>query len=723
MQRKPSLLSAILLVSASFYATSSVAQEERDLFDYSLKELLTLQVLEVTAQRQSEKLQDVPIAITKITPEKLDSFSTTKSNDLQFLVPGMTITQSLSSSASFLRGVGSAYSAAGGESPIAYYIDDVYRSSTSGTVFNLNNIESIEVLKGPQGTLFGRNATGGVVNVRTKEPSDVKEGEISVEIGNYNYASASAYVTGPLSDSINGNLSVHISDDDGYGKNTITGEDAYDHKTQAYTGKLNTLFGETSIKASANWSENINMDGIALNYHPGSVNSFTNTALYAGDFNTTGNVNNENTITQYGASIRIESPLDWAVFKSISAFQSTEINLIQDGDRTPLPIIERRIGSLAQAFTQELQLLSPSDSHTNWILGAFIMDEQSEYKFPETRLIRQGRERSTQAEQTTESYALFGQATMPLSENTCLSFGLRQTYDRREATNKDIFVSNEGILLDETYATTFDSWSEPTWRLAVHHHFTTEIMGYLSYNRGFKAGLFNMSPFNPLPVNPEILDAVEIGFKTVLLEERLRLNTAAYHYNYDNLQVQGNVEVDDATFNILFNAASAQITGLDIDAELIVNENLFLSAGIAYIDGEYDQIRGVPFSTPNPEGGNMRSYRDLNGLSLFRTPKYSGNLSATYDIPSKHGDFMVTASCSYNSEYYFDAAHITKQESMLYANASLTWTAPSNEWSLSLWGRNLTNELRIANANSIPPGDLFSPTAPRTYGVRATRAF
>jgi iron complex outermembrane receptor protein len=719
---QPMLVPSIL-ISALAWPNHGFASTSADFLDLSLQQLMELPVIEVTAQRQAEHIQDVPIAITSIKPSSIQAFNAKHSSDLQMLVPGLTFTKTLSAPAVFLRGVGSSYSAAGGESPTAFYIDDVYRSSTSAVSFHLNPEDSIEVLKGPQGTLFGRNATSGVINIKSKEISDTPEASISVEAGNYGLVSTHAYASAPLSSSVNGSFSAYHSDRDGYGKNTVTGNDTFENTSQDYRGKLVVKKWEnTHVKFSFDWSEEKDVSGMALIYFPDSVNSITQTPLFNGDYNTTGNVDNRSVNTQYGNSIIIESKQDWARIKSISAYRYTGIDLIQDGDRTPQGLAQREVFTTAKAFTQEIQFLSPQSHAIKWIAGAFFMDETSAYESPETKLITATQTKYFDTQENTQSIAVFGQTTYPLNTATNLTMGLRITNDKREAEHKELIVNSDGST-SETEDDASDSWAQPTWRFALDHKFENSIMGYASYNRGFKAGLFNMAPFNSLAVSPEKLDAFELGIKTVSFNNRLRLNSAIYHYKYKDLQVQGNVSIDNATFNILFNAASATINGLDIDAEWVATENLHLLAGLALIEGQYDTIQGVPFSMPNPSGGNNRVSQDMTNLTLFRTPKRSANIAATYKIPVSFGTVKINTSCSYNSEYFFDAAQITKQDPLTIINASIEWSNHSNDWSVSLWGRNLTDELRLMNANAIPTGNVYSPADPRTFGLKLTHIF
>lgn len=701
---------------------SAQAETMEKLFEYSLEELIQLEVVEVSAQRRVEQQQEVPIAISSINRRTLELFNAQKSLDLQQMVPGLTFTQSLSSSAIFLRGVGSSYSAAGGESPITLYVDDVYYGSTASAFFPLYDVAYIDVLKGPQGTLFGRNATGGVINIRTIGPTPDDFAQISARVGNYDLFQAQGHFSGQLTSSWRGQLSTLHSQHNGYGHNTVTGSPTYFNETQAVRGKLEGSYDSSKIRLSAHWSEEEDMNGVALSYFPESVNRFTGTALYSGLYNTTGDTENRNLNNQKGLNLRVEYELDWARLTSISAYHETGLDLVQDGDRTPLPTLLRQLKTEANTKLQEIHLLAPDHSRLNWIVGLFYMDEESAYLSPGTSLTNPQVTTLFDTQQETQSFALFAQATWPLSDTTQLTLGFRETRDRREARHYQQQIQTEGSVL-EVSEQAADNWSELTWRFALDHQLSDNHMAYASYNRGFKAGLFNTAPFNSTPVKPENLDAYEVGLKSAFLNHRLTLNSALYYYKYKDMQVQSNVSNDVATFNILQNAAQATIKGLEMEFQYALSQSCLVQGGYAWVEGQYDEIFGVSFAVPNEDQGNSRISLDMTNLALMRTPKHSLNLALLYRMESQFGSFDITGALSHNSEYYFEAAHITNQEPLTLVNAAVTWTSLNENWQVKLWGSNLTNEIRYLNANAIPPGDIYSPAAPRTFGLELARHF
>lgn len=703
------------------FSQSLAEESHNDLFSYSLEDLLEVEFIEVSAQRYIQPLQEVPISVTALSQERLNSFAAISSRDLQQLVPGLTFTQSLSSSAMFIRGVGSSYSPAGGESPIALYVDDVYRSSTASAFFDLTNIESIEVLKGPQGTLFGRNASGGVINVRTTSYSSAQDHSLTLESGNYGQLSISGYAGTEFDTDSSANLFFKHSKHDGFGENLVTGSNTFYDKQSVVNAKLSTSWDNTNLDILFDWSEQTDMAGVALLYLPESINRFTDSALYAGDYNTTGDTENRNTNQQIGASIVITSDMEWGTFKSISGFRHTGIELVQDGDRTPLARTIREIKNSDDTFTQEFQLLSKPNTTISWVLGGYFLDQKVEYHFPDTQLTTNVI-RNSETLATTESFALYGQGTFMVFNNTNLSLGLRYTNDSKSVDDRQVITNNNNQKSMRGNAQ--GSWSELTWRIAIDHHFSKKTMGYISYNRGFKGGTFNIVPFAPDAIDPEILDSFEIGFKYLSEDQAVRVNSSAYYYSYDDLQVQGNATEGDSVFNVLFNAAKATIKGLEVDAEYALSQSIRLRAGLALIDGQYDEIIGVPFAVPEENGeGNKITTPTLTDVALLRTPDFSANFSTVYNYSNDIGLFTFTLSASYNSEYFFDAAHITKQSPTTMMNASLLWSSHESPWAIQLWGRNLLNELRYTNANAIRFGNVFSPGEPRMFGVKASYRF
>lgn len=683
----------------------------------------------VTAQHRAENLQSVPIAVTAVSASSAEKLGVVNSKDLSNAIPGLQLQQQVNGAVPFLRGVGSTTGAVGNEASVATYVDDVYVSSIVGTLFQFNNVDSIAVLKGPQGTLFGRNATGGVIQVRTRDPSTSgPSADMSVGYANYNTWSGSFYGNVAISDNLAANIALFADDQqDGWGKDLITGEKTFTRKDFGVRAKiLWTPTTDTRVLLSADYNDTHNEDGMGFHVIQGSLG--VGGTPYAGFYNTYDNANDFAKTKQAGASLKIEQDLHFARLVSITAYRNTRGFIRLDQDATPIPIVLAPIHQQDQTATQELRLLSPAENKIQWILGGFYFRNIAEYDplalqglaaAPFSELDIYGRQKS-------KSIAGFAQATVEVFADTHLTGGIRYTKDDR-----NIVGHNEGQLggavipLGPVFTQSVSN-SEWTYRVALDHQFTPDILGYVSFNRGFKSGVYNLLSFSKPPVDPELLNAYEAGLKTELFDRRLRINMAGFHYDYTNIQVQE--IISGATFSL--NAAKATINGFDLDFTAAASRNLTISGGFSILDGHYDVFPNGPVNLPTPAvctpaphttgaptGGNTVCSADLSGNDTVRTPKFSGNISADYVAPTQHGDLDFALSYYYNSGFAWDPDNRVKQDSYGLLGASVGWVAPNQNWGVRFWGRNLTGTKYCSYATATSLLDSCGPAAPRTYGV------
>jgi iron complex outermembrane receptor protein len=317
-----------------------------------------------------------------------------------------------------------------------------------------------------------------------------------------------------------------------------------------------------------------------------------------------------------------------------------------------------------------------------------------------------------------------------------LTLGLRYTSDHRSLLASEtgtlaispipgsptipVYPLSPNPLVPVAPINTSKTFTKPSWRFSYDHRFSDEVMAYVSYNRGFKSGGFNAGVPGDAPYNSEVLDAYEVGLKTDLWDRRVRLNTAAYYYDYKNIQVghfvQGNIGY--------YNGAAAKIHGLDADLEVLVTPDLTLIAGTSWIHDRYSSFPNAVFFTPNPAGGNIPGLSSAAGNRLPLTPDATFNVSADYRYPlPNRGQIHLTAIYSYSDSYIFSPDNILRQPAFSMVNATMSWTAPGERLTATLWGKNLSNE---AVANAILESALGSLAAyqpPRTYGVTVGMKF
>lgn len=704
----------IALTSGAVFSSEAFAQEEETAGG--------VEDIVVVAQRRGEALQDVPIAIEVVSGERAEALGVVSPQTLSVAVPSLQFNMQSNGSVVYLRGVGSPSGISGNEPSVAIYIDDVYLSSPGSSNFQFNNIESIEVLKGPQGTLFGRNASGGVILLRTRNPGAEPEAEFRGTVENYGATSLAFYGSTPLSDNLAANLSLYQRDQpDGWGVNTTTGNDTFTASAWGARAKLLwTPSASTEILLSADITHGVDQLGNSIHLVPGAL-GVDGASRYNGFYNAQSTFDDRSEITQSGGSVRVQHEFDFGTLVSVTAYRNLDLFVGLDQDVVAANIALSAISSSGDTYSQELQLLSPEGSSFDWILGAYYWDDTSAIdpvrnsgtSLPTVQY------RDTFAEQHTRSYAVFGQATFDLTDQTRFTGGLRYTSDTRDVEGHLENMSLGGVLTRSAFAEQTNEAAEWTWRLALDHDFTPNIMGYVSYNRGFKSGVFNLNSYSLPAVNPEILDAYEIGLKTLSFDNRVRLNLAAFHYSYQDIQVQSILSGAVITVN----AAEASIDGVDASFDIAVTDELTLSGGASYLDGVYDDFQNAPFFTPNPGGGNTRFVGDATGLSTTRTPKFTANVTADYWRPAWGGEAGGTLSLSYNDGFYWDPDHVLREPVHYMLAASVGWRAPDDVWTATLWGRNLLDEEVCTYATMAATRAGCSPAAPMTYGLTLSRRF
>lgn len=686
----------------------------------------------VTANRRSEKLQDVPIAISAFGAADLNATGTANAQDLASVTPGLMMANQSAALTPFIRGVGATDNTVGQEAAVATYVDGVYISSVYGSLFSFNNIERVEVLKGPQGTLFGRNATGGLIHIITRDPSHDTKIEGGVSYGSYNTVGARLYGTTGLGDNAAADIAViYKHQSDGWGRNINLNRDiGFGGNDFAARSKfVFTPTDATTIKLSADYSQTKGIDiGSVKNILPGAIGA-DGKGPTAGFYNNRSGYDEYVNTKQGGGSLNIMHDFGAFSVNSITAYRKTQVVQAFDNDTTPVRQIDVLIDNQTyRTFTQELQLLSPSSSPIGWIVGAFYMRDKSGFDGPVGLGLYGADVGGTgvliKGDIVTQSYSVFGEVTVPLGEATKLTGGIRYTHDKRTITGSTDLVgtSNPGdnnVILNLAPRTTYPSFSEgkPTWRVSLAHNFTSDVMAYASYNRGFKSGNFNTTaPFAP-PFRSESIDAYEVGFKIEALDRRLRLNGAGFIYKYKNIQL---TKLSGSSLFIT-NATSADVKGIDIDGELVATDWLRLRFGAAFLDTKYNEFTGAQFSVRNPNGTtSILQGGTLTGNDLTRSPHTTLNVGAFMSHPMAGGKVNANANYVHNSGFFWEPDNRLKQPSYGLLNAQLGWSAEDDRWGINLFAKNLTKTKYSVWQVATTNGDQYAPAAPRTWGAELT---
>lgn len=701
-----------------------------------------LQEVVVTAQRRSENLQKVPITVTAVTGAKLAAAGVQDTQDLSSAVPGLTFPSAQGTAQPHLRGVGSSIIAIGFENPVALYVDNVYYATPAGGILSLNNVAQIEVLKGPQGTLFGRNSTGGVIQISTRDPSQAFHGDASIGYGNYNSSSAEGYITGGLTSNLAADLAIQLDHQgDGFGKDFATGKDIYkaDSNISARSKFLWKPLSATTVAVSLDF-ESSRTSQASLIQLPGSA---ARNLFYSATPSATTQLAydaNENSEPAYierggGASVRVTQDLGFAQLVNTTAYRRQRFFFKLDPDLGPLPYLNVASEQADKQVSEELQLQSERASKLQWTVGLFYFhasdtlthlsldfDGPARAQFAPGVFLVHADDYGTQ---DTDSVAGYLQATYPITSKTNVTVGGRVTYEEKSLDASQFGVLNAfGNISSMPFGAKNDSFSvvKPTWRVSIDQKITDDILGYISYNRGFKSGGFNIEVLDAPPYLTEKIDAYEIGLKTQLLNRRVRLNASGFYYSYDNLQV---VKYENGVSDV-FNGASAEIYGLDIDLDWAVTQKLTISGGLEAVHDSftsfpcaefYDRAAvGSPACTTST-AATLPYDQSAAGNKLPFTPTLSASLSLNYATPLFGGKADFNANDSYNSGFYSEPDNFLRQSAYNLLNASVRWSTSDDRYFVRVWTKNLSDERYVVQLSSSAVQLNYALAPPRTFGA------
>jgi iron complex outermembrane receptor protein len=715
------LLSASTIVLVGTWCTPGLTEEvaaPQGQAQSQQAESRGLEEIVVTAQRRSENLQNVPIAVTVLSADDLARKGVDTVGLLSTTVPGLSYTENGTLGTPRIRGVGVSFVAGGNENAVATYVDNVYYASPAASMLSFNNISQIAVLKGPQGTLFGRNATGGLIQITTRDPSQTFSGLADVTVGNLNTYGTNLYVTGGLLDELAADLAVHFKDQiDGFGRNVFTGNDINKTRELALRSKIKGQLGDSTSAT------------LILDY--GRVHSITPAfrTLYGslpldgkpytgGPFDIDSSVDPLSTLTQYGASLDVKHDFGFAELVSITAYRHSDYFYRADLDAQPeVYLYTPKVQIPDRQFSQEIQLVSANGPLT-WQAGAYYFWGKGSYDPVIVAIPLFGIASNTVSSQTTNSAAGFGQATYKFTDTTSLTLGARLTAETKQIdASGSLFVDNPGVSVPQGPYHDSITVTRPTWRAALDHKLTAETMVYASYNRGFKSGGFDpASTTVAVPFKPEVLDAFEVGIKSEILDRRLRINAASFYYDYRNIQLNSFT----TGFTSIYNGKSATIYGLDMDLTAAPTDHLTFTAGLSLLHDRFGDFpigqtaqlaTGGIVALPNPESAE--------GKHLPNTPDWQLNAGAEYAIPLSSGSVVLAADFFHSDKWYSTPENRTFQPAYNLVNTSASWLFGRDERHiLKLWGRNLGNvAYATQSVIQVPTGDFETVGEGRTFGV------
>ena len=682
----------------------------------------------VVAQRRAERLQDVPVAVTAVEGLALAKASALQSTDIKLVSSSANVMETAGYVAPYIRGIGSRAIGPGIESPVATYVDGVYVGSATSALVSFSNVERIEVLAGPQGTLFGRNATGGLIQVITRDPKSDFDAEFNAGYGAYHTMTGNAYVTGAIAPGVAADISaVATVQGSGYGKNLYNGQDVYktDHNFGLRSKWLLEPADWLTLRFVADYgqfksSQYAQRLAFGTTYPPPFGPNYGGSP-WTVDLSTQPYVKNR----QGGVSLQANADLGALTLTSITAYRRSRFEINYDADVSGAIGRDYLAFQADSQFSQELQLLSPAGSPLSWTAGLFFWHQDSRYD-PFT-LTFAGVQSSPffnritgDPGQKTNSIAPYLQGTYEVLPDTRLTLGIRYTNERREFTGSTMVLTAAGARVGPTSFPVFSHTkaSRFTYRASLDHRFTDNVMAYVSYNTGFKSGGFSPQTLNAPPYKPESLTAYEVGLKSTLLERRLRLNAAAFHYDYTNVQVYG------VTGNTLFvgNGGKARDNGLELQITALPIPSLTINAGYTYLDTKWLVYPNAQVNVPNASGGKRQIIGDVAGKELPFAPHHVLSFSSSYSHALGPNMMTLNVGAYYNSGYFGEPDNVARQGGYTLFNASLRLAAPEDRFSVSLWGRNLGNTaVNIYPSHTPETGGLSveraTYAAPRTYGV------
>jgi iron complex outermembrane recepter protein len=730
---------ASLMALTTALLTTPVAAQEAD-----EQEATGLTDIVVTAQRREQTLQDVPISVSVFDDEFVERSRVATVTDLVAFTPGVTGTSvSQTTPRIVVRGISTEDFGVGSDPALGIYIDDVYLGRGVSSVSDLFDVARVEVVKGPQGTLFGRNTTAGAISITTARPDpNGISGNVEASYGRFDQFDVRGAVNLPLG----GDWAVRFAGSsrvrDGYVANTLGGRiGAID--SQAVRATLGYSGSATTATLSFEYRDSDNQPGPYINpvlvgtdpFGPISSNLVDGTADVARD-----------DIDSYRATLRIAHELsDSLTLTSITAYNGFDNRYLEDTDASPLSLLEFGTVGSQDSYSQELRL-NGQTGRLDWFLGASIardiarsnqFAQYSEEDFcailfsadcttaigapGSLRVI----ERSDAVSRNT-SFGIYGDVTFAATDRLDLIAGLRFSRDRKNfrlllPVNGNLLGAN--IIVPPSTAelaalgtldpdgTLRQTYRDSNWqpRVALNYELTYDIAAYASVTRGYKAGGFNqLSP--SLAFAPEGIWSYEIGVKGELLDRRLRFDLSAYHFDYSDLQVL----VNFAGSVITRNAATADGNGVELSFNALPIEGLTLSGGVAWQDVNYGTF------VPNPD-------EDFSGNRLVRAPRFSGSLIADLDTPlSGNTRILGRAEYSYRSSQFFRPSNepFVRQGGYSLVNISAGLGFGEN---LSVRGyvANLFNARYLIDASTTVPGFLLYTQRgePRTYGLQASLRF
>jgi len=737
-----------------------------------LEEQMQLEEVIVTARKRAEALQETPLSITVFNAKQIEALSASDLSSLGSFTPNMNLAFSQGNSGgsnlgATIRGVGQFDFLISTDPGVGIYLDGVYLGRTTGAVLDLLDIGRIEVLRGPQGTLFGKNTIGGAINIISKEPSDQFEGQAKLTLGRFNRVDGQLLVSGPIvKDKLLGRLAIASNNRNGYVERTIDGQDLGDVGRLIARGALlwrasdtltvNLAVDHTRQRQSSAPSLLAEVNSVSSSILPlwnalvGSPQTITpaDVDLTNEFYQTQQTGPNQNDLDVTGLALTMEWEFEDLTVKSITGYRDLKAKFGRDGDNTPAQYVHTQNTVNQDQVSEEIQLFgSAFEKRLDWLTGFYYYNENA--TDDNTVRLASGLYTALEAipvqlsgapcappwlapgcpgnpinvaldldlhpvtRQGVTSYAVFGNFNYHLNDTVTANAGIRWTDEEKDFSPFNTHV-NAGVDILPPGTKVNASWKEYSYRFGLDYQPNDDWLFFSSYSRGFKSGGFNGRPTTLGAVesyNPEFINSIEIGFKADLLGNRLRLNTTYFYNDYTDMQLLIR-SLDPATgsfLSILSNAAAATIQGVELESTALVSDRLTLALGLGYLDAQYDDT-----------GSAIGITKDSK---LLHTPKWNVNAMAQYIVPlGNSGEVALRADYGYTSSYFQDAVNAAslKEDGYVLLNLRATYLPANSRYEVALFVTNLLDEKYIVSGGSalVSFGTAeYTPGRPQEWGI------
>ena len=692
---------------------------------------VVLEEVTVTASRIEQSLQDVPVAVTALSNVDMELRNIENTRDLQSSVPNISIsanTGTASGGRIFIRGIGDDESRIGADSAVAAYVDGVYLARQTGALLDVLDLERIEVLRGPQGTLYGRNATGGAIKYQSVRPdTGASTLDLYATVGNFDRVDLKAVGNWAFGGNTALRGSVMKKERDGP---FLAWSDASDigawNATSARLALQHEFSGGWTLYAAVDYvkdktdpvptsiPEGFDRDNNIYTLDPAEGLDCSNPAFanWSGCFEDYSSV-----VETTGFTMDITGPVgNNYTFKSITGYRELEDDL-----NSNFGIFNYQQQTDQDQFSQEFTLESSYDGAFNFIGGLYYFEEDANLDFLFALL-------QTLNIQT-KAWAVFGEGHWDITDSFRLIGGLRYTDEEKDFVGDNVSLPFPGFSNEDS-----SSFDDTNYRIALQWSLNQDVMFYTSYATGFKSGGYSSDCFGPQPacfnpVDPESVKTWEVGMRSEFVDNRLRVNITYFDNSYDDLQLGGSTPQGFIRFNV----PEVETSGFEAEFVFAATENLTFDGYIANLTGSYveldeNSVVAIAGSGPNPKCGGQIPDEEcvINNFDLKNAPKWNYMLGGTYLVRFESGYFLnFRVSAAYEDDSYNLVANpeVVKRHETTIWDARISFANPKDTWSIALWGKNLSDEVYYPAATTVGVGaipgipGLAFPGQPKTYGI------